>query len=125
MAVTLDDLRRNRSGFQIEPGANFFFQLGRKMSKRAHRTRQFANPHVLRRMFEADNVPLYFGVPVGKLETESDRLSMNSMSTPHHRRALELPRPALEDFRQSLEISSNDFRRLSYEQVLGGVHDIV
>ena len=66
-----------------------------------------------------------FGIPIGKLEPKCNRLGVNAVSSSDHGRVLKFPRPTFEDFRQSLEISRNDFRRLGNQQGLSGVHDIV
>ena len=57
---------------------------------------------------EAGDVALRFRIPVGQLEAESDGLGVDAVRAADHGRVLELPRAALEDFGEPLQVLRDD-----------------
>jgi hypothetical protein len=121
----LNYLGGNRRRFQSQAGANFFFQLRAEVSQGSNGARKLAHAHVLSGPLKALDVALHLGVPVGHLESERNRLGVNPVSAADHGRVLELPGPALEDFRKPVEVGGDDRRRLADEQRLRRVDYVV
>src|SRR5215472_18011942 len=86
---------------------------------------QLADAHLFCRHFEALDVPLYLGIPIGQLQAEGNRLGMDAMRPADGGRVLKLPGTPLQDLAQLLQIVANDRRRLLYQQRLRGIDDVV
>ncbi len=95
------------------------------MGKRAHGAGKFSHPHVLGGGSKARDVALRLGIPVGQLETESDRLGVDAVGAADHGRVLELPGAALQYLGQTLQIGGDNRGGLPDEQGLGRVHHVV
>src|SRR5277367_3968516 len=95
------------------------------MRERTHGSREFSNPQVFRSGFEARDVALCFGIPVGHLESESDGLGVDAVCPPDHRRVLELERPPFQHFGQSIKVGRNQGRSLLNQQRLRRIDHIV
>src|SRR2546422_5125760 len=105
VAITLDDLRRDRSRLQSQPGANLLFQVRGEVRESTYRARELADAQVFTGGCETDDVTLRLGIPVRDFESECDWFGMDAMRTPDHGRVFELPGAALEHVRQSIQIA--------------------
>jgi hypothetical protein len=86
---------------------------------------EFADSHIFRRVAEALQVALHFGVPVGELQTEGDGLGVHSVGAADLWGVFEFPGAALEHVRQADESLVNENRSLFDEQGLGRVHHVI
>src|SRR3989475_7756525 len=74
MAIALNNLRRNCGSFQSQARADFFFQLRAKVGQCADRPGELSDAHVLRCVLKTRDIALRFGIPVGQLDSKSNRL---------------------------------------------------
>src|SRR5271165_1691464 len=77
--VALDHLRGYRGGGQSQPFTDLLLDLGSDVCKRTYGARDLADPQVLRRHLQADQIAPGLFVPDGYLEPESDRLGMHAV----------------------------------------------
>src|SRR5438874_2695008 len=91
MAVALNNLRQNCGSFQSQARADFFFQLRAEVGKGADRPGELSYTHVLRCVLKTRNIALGLGVPVGQLDSESNRFGMDTVGASNHWCVSELP----------------------------------
>src|SRR5256886_12767211 len=125
MAIALNNLRRNCGSFQSQARADFFFQLRAKVGKRADCPGELSYAHVLRRALKASDIALCFGIPVGQLDSKSNRLGVDTVGAADHGRVFELPGAAFQDLGELLKTRGDDFRSLPDEQSLSGVDNVI
>src|SRR5581483_3427918 len=95
------------------------------MRKGSDRARELSHPHTFGCASEALDVALHFGVPVGELETEGDRLGMNSVSSADLGCIFEFPGTLSQGLGEALQVSSNDLGGLPHQKRLCRIHNIV
>src|SRR3989441_7298039 len=125
MAVALNNLRRNCGSFQSQARADFFFQLRAEVGKGADRPGELSYTHVLRRVLKTRDIALRFGIPVGQLDSKSNRLGVDTVGAADHGRVFELPGAAFQDLGELLKTRGDDFRSLPDEQSLSGVDNVI
>src|SRR2546425_1697808 len=125
MAVALNDLRRNCGGFQSKARADFFLQVRADMGEGANRPGELSYAHVLRRVLKTRNIAMGLGVPIGQLDSKSNRFRVDTVSAADHGRVFELPGAALEDLGKLSQVFRDDFRSLTDEQRLSGVDYVI
>src|SRR5438445_10944738 len=125
MAIALNNLRRNCGSFQSQARADFFFQLRAKVGQCADRPGELSDAHVLRCVLKTRDIALRFGIPVGQLDSKSNRLGVHTVSAADHGRVFELPGAALEDLGKLSQVFRDDFRSLTDEQRLSGVDYVI
>src|SRR5438552_11656493 len=125
MAIALNNLRRNCGSFQSQARADFFFQLRAKVGKRADCPGELSYAHVLRRALKASDIALCFGIPVGQLDSKSNRLGVDTVGAADHGRVFEFPGTAFQDLGELLKTRADDFRSLTNEQSLSGINHVV
>src|SRR5439155_12649868 len=90
MAVALNNLRRNCGSFQSQVRADFFFQLRAEVGKGADRPGELSYTHVLRRVLKTRDIALRFGIPVGQLDSKSNRLGVHTVGAAEDRKSTRL-----------------------------------
>src|SRR5436309_14009885 len=125
MAVALNDLRRNCGGFQSKARADFFLQLRAEMGEGANRPGELSYAHVLRCVLKTRDIALRFGIPVGQLDSKSNRLGVHTVGAADHGRVFEFPGTAFQDLGELLKTRADDFRSLTNEQSLSGINHVV
>src|SRR5438552_10180098 len=125
MAVALNSLRRTCGSFQSQARADFLFQLRAEVSKHADRPGELSYPHVLRCVLKTRDIALRFGIPVGQLDSKSNRLGVHTVGAADHGRVFEFPGTAFQDLGELLKTRADDFRSLINEQSLSGVNQVV
>ena len=91
----------------------------------AHSAAKFSDPHLFGGKVEALQVALHFAEPVGNLQTESNRLGVNSVRAPDLRGVLKLQCATLQHHEEFFDAGPQQYRSLLHEQRLRGVHYIV
>src|SRR5512133_975840 len=91
----------------------------------SNRPRQLPDAHLLGGEVEALEVALHFGVPVRQLQSECNRLGMDTMSAANLWGMSEFLCPALEHLDQLLDIRPQDRGCLLYQERLRRIDDIV
>ena len=125
VAVALDDLRRNRGGFQSQARADLLFEFRREMGEDSHGAGELAHAHVFGGGIEARDVALRFRIPVGQFESEGDGLGVDAVGAADHGRVFEFPGAAFEHFGEALKIFRDDGGRLADQQGLRGIDHVV
>src|SRR5213079_1088997 len=125
MAVALNNLRRNCGSFQSQARADFFFQLRAEVGKGADRPGELSYTHVLRCVLKTRNIALGLGVPVGQLDSESNRFGMDTVGASNHWCVSELPGAVFQDLGELLKTRGDDFRSLTNEQSLSGIDHVI
>ncbi len=125
MPVALDYLRRHSRNIQSKSLADGFLVFRLEMGGIADRTRQLADPHLLRGHLEALDVSHHLGVPVRQFESKRNRLRVNTVGAADLRRVFEFPSTTLQHFRQFREVLADNRRRLLHQQRLRGVDHVV
>ena len=93
MAVTGDDLGRDRLRFQPHFGADVLFHERIDVGKGADRAGDGAGGDILAGPRPAGAVALHLGIQGGQLEAEGDRLGVDAVGAAHADRILVLDRP--------------------------------
>src|SRR5437773_9768329 len=125
MTIPLDHLRRNCGSFQSQARADFFFQLRAEVGKGADRPGELSYTHVVRRVLKTRDIALRFGIPVGQLDSKSNRLGVHTVGAADHGRVFEFPGTAFQDLGELLKTRADDFRSLTNEQSLSGITNVV
>src|SRR5271170_2980594 len=89
VAVALDDLGRDRGGFEAETGADALFVFRLEMAEGADRSGELADAHSLGGGAEAGEVALSLGVPVEQLEAEGGWFGVDAVGPADGGRVLE------------------------------------
>src|SRR5260221_6595397 len=108
MAVTLDDLSRDRGRLQPQALTNLFFEFRLQMRKRSYRAGKLAHAHLFRAALESLDVPHDFGVPVGQLQSERGWFSVNAVGPADGGRVLKFVRAAGQHSFQLLQVFGDD-----------------
>ena len=125
VAVALDHLRTDCGSLQSQASAYLFFQLGSEVGEDADCAGELSDAHVLGSGYEAGDIALGFGIPVGNFEAERDGLGVNAVSAPDHGSVFEFPGAAFENFGKALEVLCDDLRGLADQERLRCVDDVV
>src|SRR5579863_1873417 len=93
--VAGDDLARDGSRLQAEPGADLLFGFRADVAEGPDGSRDLAHSQVFRGSFEAAGVAAQLVIPEGELQSERHRFGMDSVRTADLNGVLELPGSAL------------------------------
>ena len=121
-SITCDVIGR---GLQAQLLADFLLDFRAQMRAGPHRAGNFSHRHLPRRHLKTRRVAAVFGVPVGDLQAEGDRLGVNSVRAADFGSVLEFPGAAFEHVAQLLDSLLDQLRSVANQQRLRGVHHVV
>src|SRR5215469_10893681 len=107
MPVALNHLSGHRDRLQSKAFADLLLVLRIEVAEAPYRSRQLTHAHVFSSMLETSDVPLHLRMPIGQLQSESSRFSVDSVSASDCRRVFELERAPLDNLGQILQIIEN------------------
>jgi hypothetical protein len=102
--VALDDLRRYLRRLQPQPLADLHFVLRLQMRERADRAGKFADAHLFGNALEAVDVALQSPSTSSPASAEGDRLGVDAVRAPDHRRVFEFEGAPLQHLAQRLQV---------------------
>ena len=124
MAVTRDDLGRDR--FRLEPhlGADILLHVGIDIGKGADRAGDGAGGNVITGGGQTDPVALHLGIERCQLEPEGDRLGMDAVGTADADRVLVLHGPHFKRFQDHVQVGQQFIGSLGQLHRQAGIQNV-
>src|ERR1044072_4959397 len=124
VAIPLNDLGRNWSGPESQPGTNLLLNFRIEQCKRADGATNFSDRDRLPRALQAFTIAAHLVVPEGERQSERCRLRVYAVGASDLRRVSKLEGASFQHREERFDLVEQKIARLSQEERISCVYDV-